>query len=52
MNIGFYKYVYTTNSIKRYLNVFVVTPIAHKGHVFALSLVLLVACDESASSNQ
>lgn len=50
MNIGFDEDVDTSDTIERNLNVFVVAPVAHLGHICAAGLVLLVACIGCVSS--
>ena len=38
--------IHATDTVKRDLDVFVLAPIAHFGHVFAIRVVLLVALGE------
>ena len=51
MDIGLDDDVDTSNAVKRDLDVFVVAPIAHAGHIYAVCLVFLVTLDVLAEMN-
>jgi hypothetical protein len=45
VNVGLHNDADSSYTIERDLDVFVVAPVAHAGHVDAVGVVLLVACD-------
>lgn len=49
MDVGLDEDVDAANAVERDLDVLVIPPVAHTGHIDAIGLVFLVACERTVS---